>query len=447
MVARRHGRDGDQSVQFRPMASRGADVAVRPPTDVTDATAPLPVRAYFPCFEGLRALAAGAVVVFHAVSVAGPAAAGPLHTPASVLDMGVSVFFVISGFLLYRPFVAAGAEQRPVQGPLRFWWRRILRIVPAYWLAFTVLWALGWITVDDQPWRYYLFLQIYDAYTFIDGVVPAWSLNTEITFYLLVPVWAFFVRRVLGRGRPTLRLEAAGAVALVVLGYAARVIVSGIDRVWATTGDGRPVRMRELTFAWLPTTVDLFAFGMLLAVLSVAASRNPGLRARLDRLARPAGLWWAAAAAGWLAFAYGPGAPNPTGGYDLAYGQVRQATFAFVAVTLLVPAVFGDQEHGILRAIVSSRPVVWLGAVSYGLYLWHFPLLQRIPVWLDRPGAEVPLVALLAGAFGLGLGAAAVSWYALERPLQTLRRDRPALSVVPPGLDRRAAAPVERASR
>ncbi len=414
------------------MASRPADIPATLPTDRTEGTRAAPARRYFPCFEGLRALAAGAVVVYHSVTLAGRDAGGALYTPVAVLDMGVSVFFVISGFLLYRPFVAAAAEGRPALGPLRFWWRRVLRIVPAYWLALSVLWALGWVELGTQPWRYYLFLQIYDAYTTLGGIVPAWSLNTEMSFYLFLPLWAFLVRRVLGRGRPTFTLEAGGAVALIALAYVSRAVMTGIDRVWAVSDTGQEVTMRAVSFSWLPNTIDLFGLGMLVAVLSVWAGHDDRLRRRLDRLAQPAGLWWVAAVAGWMGFAYGWGEPSLNGGYQGGYWQVRQAAFGFVAVCLLVPAVFGDQDRGVIRRGLRSRPVVWVGALSYGLYLWHLDLLQQIPGWLGRPAADVSIVVLVAGAFGLGLAAAAASWYLLEKPLQALRRDGPAVSVVPP---------------
>ena len=414
------------------MVSGPAQVPAALPTDRSEGTRDTSRRRYFPCFEGLRALAAAAVVTYHAVTLAGREAGGALYTPVAVLDMGVSVFFVISGFLIYRPFVRAGAEGRSPLGPLRFWWRRILRIVPAYWAALTILWILGWVELGAQPWRYYLFLQIYDAYTTLGGIVPAWSLNTEMSFYLFVPLWAFLVRRVVGRGRPTLALEAGGAVALVAAGYLSRAVMSRIDRVWATSDAGQEVTMRAVSFSWLPNTIDLFALGMLVAVASVAAGRDPRLRARLDRVAQPSGLWWALAAATWLGFAYGFGEPSLNGGYQGGYWQVRQAAFGLVAVALLLPAVFGDQDRGPIRAGLRSRPVVWLGAVSYALYLWHLDLLQQVPVWLDRPAADIPVPVLVASAFALGLSAAALSWHLLERPLQALRKGPPALSLVPP---------------
>lgn len=403
-----------------------------PAAVATDAR-PVASSRYFPSFEGLRALAALAVVVHHAASNAGQARAGWLATPAAVLDIGVSIFFVISGFLLYRPFVAAGAEGRRPTPARRFWWRRVLRIVPAYWAALTILWALGWISVGTQPWRFYLFVQVYDPYTVIHGIVPAWSLNTEVAFYLFLPLWVVVVRA-LGRGRPSPGLEAGGVAVLIGAGYVSRALFSASDRVWAIGLEGQEVTMRSISFAWLPNTIDLFALGMGLAVASVWVAGRPDLRARIDRWAAPSALWWGAAAAAWLAFAHWVGDAQRNGGYQGAYWQLRQATFGFVAVALLVPAVFGDQDRGLVRAVLRSRPVVWMGAVSYGLYLWHLDIIEEVPGWLDRAPGQVPLVVLLAVGLAGGTVAAALSWYGIERPVQALRRSRPNLAVTPPAL-------------
>ena len=110
-------------------------------------TAQRPIRPHFPCFEGLRALAAVMIVVHHAAATAGNIRAGVLATPAAVMDSGVAIFFVISGFLIYRPFAVAhqaGVSTMPTRS---FLWRRVLRIVPAYWAALTFFWAIGAISL------------------------------------------------------------------------------------------------------------------------------------------------------------------------------------------------------------------------------------------------------------------------------------------------------------
>lgn len=358
------------------------------------------------------------VVVHHSASRVGPGRAAWLATPAAVMDSGVAVFFVISGFLIYRPFVTAHIDRRPALRWRTFWWRRVLRIVPAYWLALSLLWAAGAFSLGRDWWRYYLFLQIYDPFTSLGGIVPAWSLDTEMAFYLLVPFWALLVRRVVARGRHPVRFELAGTLALIVAGYTSRAVLSGVDRVWVDRPGQSPITLRAVSFTWLPNHLDLFGLGMTLAVLSAWSAANPRVLRSLHRWAARAELWWGAAVLVFAWFAYRVGPPDFNAGYVGSYWQQRQAVVGLVSVCLLVPAVFGDQHRGWLRRLLRWPPVVWVGVVSYGLYLWHQDLLEQVPEWLDRPASGTPIVATLGAGFGLGLVAAALSWHLLEGPLQ-----------------------------
>lgn len=391
----------------------------------TETTGAVPSRQHFAGFESLRALAATMVVVHHAAFVAGARRAGALATPAAVMDGGVAVFFVLSGFLIYRPFVTALLEDRPAQSTLAFWWRRVLRIVPAYWLVLTFFWSIGNFHLGHDWWRYYFFLQPFSRFTAIGGIVQAWSLSTEISFYVLVPGWALATRWVLRRVEPAARARGALACCgvLWVMGPLSRAMV---DR-WAP---GR----RGLAFQWLPANLDLFAAGMALAVVSVAAGRSPVLRTRLDRVATTAWPWWTAAAGifGW--YAYRVGGVDLSVGYSGWFWQRRQLTFGLFTMVLLVPAVFGDQTVGQIRRIWSWRPLVWVGTVSYGLYLWHLDWIERAVTappdaqgtvgwhgWRSTPFGDTNFWYLLTVGLGLGLVSAAVSWYLLEQPLQRLK--------------------------
>ena len=374
---------------------------------------------HFPGFESLRALAATMVVVHHAANLAGPDRAGLLSTPAAVMDSGVAVFFVISGLLIYRPFAVAHLGDRATPGVLAFWWRRLLRIVPAYWVVLTFFWAIGSFHLGQDWWRYYLFLQIYSVTTVLGGVVQAWSLCTEMSFYLFIPFWALLVGSIAAR-RPTRRdrlvVELTGSALLFAGAIASRAAMD----LWAPSH-------RNLGFMWLPTNLDLFATGMALAAVSAYCADAPELRARLDRLARTVGPWWLAAVAlfAWYAYAVGP-APFATG-YAGIFWQRRQILLAVFSALLLVPTLFGDQAHGLGRRVWAWRPIVWVGLVSYGLYLWHFDWMKRAiahrdlvtswPGWFETPQGDSNLWALLAVGMGVGLLFAAISWYVLEEPL------------------------------
>lgn len=404
--------------------------------DGSDATRDAAARTHFDGFEAVRALAALMVVLHHASSLAG-GRAGPMATPAAVFDGGVAVFFVLSGFLLYRPMVAADtAGGTPVRWRV-FWWRRVLRIVPAYWLALTVLWAVGAFDLGGSWWRYYLFLQIYDDYTVFGGIVPAWSLCTEMAFYVVLPLFAWGVARVGSGLTPSRRLR-LHAVACAALGGAGVVFRWLFDHPWSAE--------RGLAFNWLPTNLDLFAWGMGLAVLSVALAPGGGARAVADRWATRVWPWWLAAGALFAWYAYRVGPTSIETGYTGWYWQQRQFVLGAFTVLVLVPMVFGDQSVGWARRCWRWRPIVWVGTVSYGLYLWHLDLMELAVEhgWLDLAPTAAgavwagPTSIMEAGWFepvapsagflvlvGIGavagLGCAALSWYGLERPVRRWR--------------------------
>ena len=224
-----------------------------------------------PLVDSLRAIAALSVLLTHTAVSAG--VSGNPHSALSPyaqrLDVGVTIFFLISGLLLYRPFVRARAlgTAAPSTGP--YAWRRFLRIVPAYWVALTVtaLWVgtsayeYGVFSLHGAPW-YYLLAQTYHPQTLSGGLTQAWTLTVEVAFYAFVPLWAWIGRR-LDRGRREgwLRREILGLITLVV-----------ISAVWkAAVLSGQDPHQVVITPALdaLPTFLDQFALGMGLAVLGV----------------------------------------------------------------------------------------------------------------------------------------------------------------------------------
>ena len=381
-------------------------------------------RHHFALFDSLRGLAVLSVIGFHVASLTGRLSEGPVGRVMFVLGgQAVIVFFVISGFLLYRPFVAARAAGRPLPRTGAFLFRRAFRIVPAYWVILTVLALYPALNFPHGWWRYYLFLQLYDSNTVLSGLPVAWTLCVEVTFYLLLPVWALGVRRLKPASGPegwvrpellALAVAALGGFVLQVL--AARQVVS---QTVTNTILGQ--------FSWM-------ALGMALAVASVVVRNRERPPSWALFVERRSGLIWlvgGAALAGLAAIA-------PTGLFGLLAAVTSVRPFGealahivlsgILAAAFVLPAIFGEHAGGVPRRILRFAPVAWVGMVSYSVYLWHLPVAQWIAVRHDPfhfSGTGLNLLGhvdtgstLLLYVVTVGLTAilAALTYYGVERP-------------------------------
>ena len=380
----------------------------------------------FPCFDGLRAIAAVAVLLTHVsfVTTANRVVGGSYFAR---FDSGVSIFFVISGFLLYRPFVLSALGGRPLGSTGAFLWRRALRIFPAYWLAALVI-AL---VFDVKPWTgfgdavaHLALVHIYDADTVVSGPISqAWSLGTEITFYLALPA--------LGRLAVALAERTRRAVAPQVA-LVAVIIVASLGYRWLVVEHAGANASAMAT--WLPGYLDQFGLGMLLAIGSAASTvHGDGLGPRVLR-----GRWvpeasWLLAAASLSAAAFVVDLPTSSLDYSTGQQLGRQVTYGLWGLFLVAPAVFGPQHRGPVRWLLRSPIARWLGMISYGIYLWHQFFIDRFQRWTDTP--------VFGGRFGQAVAfvlvgatvTAAVSWIVVERPILTLKDRWPVRGNVPTG--------------
>lgn len=402
------------------------------PGTLTTAASGAGARPRFERFDALRAIAALAIVATHAGYFSGASLRDDaVGYVSSRLDVGVAVFFVISGFLLSRPFVAAHLTDGAVPRPGGYVLRRVARIVPAYWLALlgtALLLNLDYVLSPDGL-RYWLFGQIYWEDSIGKGLVPAWSLCVEITFYAFLPLWAWAMRRAFRAPDPVRRsrdlLLAIAAMGVASLAYKAVVVL--------TQDDLSAVVTTPLLIS-LPAYLDQFALGMALAVLSVRRIELGLPGGRTWRLVeRRPGTAWAVAAAAFAVAAVGIGIDRAFAPMNAGQVLGLRPLYGIVGVALVLPAVVGG-TGGLVRGLLSNRVLLWLGVVSYGLYLWHLPLLDRLNDlgWGDVDVLHEylwwPVGGLLAGA-----AAAALSWYLMERPLLDLvhgRRRRPRVPAV-----------------
>jgi peptidoglycan/LPS O-acetylase OafA/YrhL len=347
----------------------------------------------FKSIEGLRAVAAGAVLLHHFFLANRPAKWLLPYTHH--LEFGVPVFFVISGFVLYRPWVNAGHGSFSARAIIAYARRRLARIVPAFWVALSLAAAAGLSegATGAHPLTYYGFLQVYSIHTAFNGLGVAWSLGTELTFYAVLPLLAIGVARIGGKWS----VAAAGALVLGTL--AVRYVSFSAD-------------LPALAFT-LAGTLDWFVIGMALAAVTV---RSPELVARVNPSAAIAvaiGLLVLMGALDlpWGVIAYNA---NPTAG-----GSITAHIFYGAIGLMFVLAAAGAEARGtgIVSRALSNRAAVWLGTVSYGIYLWHLPVIGEVSRivgrgWLPANSA----VQLVAVAVGTTL-TASLSWILLERPI------------------------------
>ncbi len=381
--------------------------------------APPPGHPRFPLIDALRALAALAIVLVHAAIFSGVFTSAPYRGLVAHLDIGVTLFFVLSGFLLYRPFVATRQLGAPGSRLRDYARRRFLRIAPAYWLALTALAVVPGVygAFSGNWWVYYGLLQNWPVYTssggcaldqFKCGLAPTWSLAIEVLFYAALPLYAVALAAVTRRlhtihwlGIELCALTGLSAVSVLIqsltLHYTPWLFFSPLGRAW-----------------W-------FALGMGLAGVSVWTQERGAAPRPVRWLSAHPGTVWTTAAALYVVPASVYFDKRPLGAFPLgSHTQyiTEYLLFGVICVLLLVPAVFAGSGSGWPRRLLAHRSLSWLGLISYGVFLWHFPILlglRDLGVVDWWPSMAYPV--LVATTLAVTVPCAALSYYALERPL------------------------------
>lgn len=254
----------------------------------------------------------------------------------------------------------------------------------------------------------------------------AWSLCTEVSFYLVLPAWAALVARVGGSAERRRRAHLLGCLAWYVGGLGFRAALRAGDHAlgyaWLP-GQHRPVRPRDGAGRGERRCDH--------RDVERAGGWHPG--------EWPAVAWLAALCTFWAVTEMGfpfEFLQTPTVGEELG----RQVLFGVIAVLLVAPVV-GPQDQGVVRRLLTARPLWALGVVSYGIYLWHISVLVEVDDRL-RPAPGVDGVAgvsswwaLVAVSTVIATVVAAASWFsrarAADHPVGA--PDRPTLTSGPGG--------------
>ena len=352
----------------------------------------------FKGINALRAMAALGVLASHVMTTS-PLTGLP-YVVVENMATGVALFFVISGFLLYRPF-AASLQVRSRVSIGRFAVNRGLRILPLYLLAVAVV-GVATLPHESNPLlhlgRALTFTGVYSG----DDLIPvAWSLDDEAAFYLVLPV-LYLLLMMWPKAKQRLWIGMGLVGALSAASLFALALTPADQGV-----SGDPV-----------TKFHLFGFGMLLASAHTRwASYIPSRRVLAAAAAGLVGLLIVSSIA-----------------YDrhmYVFDPLSGAGFV-----ILVGMVAFSGPRTLLAAVLSWWPLVHLGDVSYGVYLWHEPLHHVLVN-----------VGLLSGAYWLALLELAVvtvalasgTYYLVEKPALRLKGRwvaSPSSSVVPkPAVD------------
>jgi peptidoglycan/LPS O-acetylase OafA/YrhL len=331
---------------------------------------------------------------------------------------GVDLFFVLSGFLISRQLFRSIASSGTFS--LReFYFKRALRILPAYFAVLASYFALPWIREREALpplWRFLTFTQNLGLDLRTSGTFShAWSLCIEEQFYLLLPlVLSLPAIRSRRRGRWLLPLLFAFGFAARALLYSARV---------APLGDTDSFELAWYQWIYYPTwsRLDGLLVGIALAALSVF---RPALWTRLTehgyRLLTLAVVLWIAAS---RLFAE----PESPAASLIAFPALAVVYGVLVAAALSPSCVLARR---------SSRITHWLASLSYALYLTHKVCIHVAQQQLARAGLAAGGSAMFVGCLGASLLGAAALHFAIERPFMRWR-DR-ALGRIPTGRERPA---------
>jgi peptidoglycan/LPS O-acetylase OafA/YrhL len=360
--------------------------------------------------DGVRAIAALAVVCFHAWLYR---VDRPHGDRTELLDQvlgrastGLICFFVLSGYLLYGAFARAALSGGPGVALVPYLRRRAARILPAYWVCcagcLVLYTAVGYRSITPSAQELPIFALLGQNYSLstMGRLNPVtWTLGVELAFYALLPVVGWLALR-LGSGR--IRAQVMLVLALIALSPAwdLLVLARGWDRV---------------TEQALPAYLGCFGLGMLVAVW--AQWRRSSERANERVGARVTAALVAAAVLvvvgdgmvhenGWWLHGFGESFLRPSVQLE-ALGHLGEAAgFAL----LIAAAACGS---GPAVGWLGWRPVAALGVISYGLYLWHLPLLIAMREAGLLPESLAPRLLVVLAA---SVAAAAASWRWIERP-------------------------------
>ena len=388
-----------------------------------------------PTFDGLRGVCAVALLVVHVAwtaSLTGSYTAKPSNLPAAIVINGfqitVGVFFLLSGLFLFRPFARAILEGKGAKGPALgpYFVRRVLRLIPAYLLVTTAALLLLNFSSINSVWyvlRPFALMQNYD-FKWMAGMDITWTVPTEIQWYIALPLIAALTGLWARRGA-TVKARARRLIIpvpiLILVGFGWMAYIH------------RPSMGQFPPEFWWPVGVAAnFGAGLALGIMSAHQQVDPNHEPVLFRWARKRpNLMWLGALVVFALNCWNLDGRPGYGDYATLLGsQIFYVLFILFCTFMVLPMVAPGAKSRLIDAALGNPVIVFLGRISYGLYLYHFVVMNLYLRNGSIFGGEVLQVPFLRGkvgfwelesaVLGITIVVAAASYYLFERPILNL---------------------------
>ncbi|MBD8869682.1 acyltransferase family protein [Nocardioides donggukensis] len=370
---------------------------------------------HLPALDTLRAVGALGVLTTHTAFWAGAYTAhGVWGAVLARLDVGVAIFFVLSGFLLSRPWIAAARAGRRGPRVTPYLGKRFLRIVPVY--VVTAILALVLIDANRdlgvRDWLVTLTMtDIYVSSGPPPGLTQTWSLATEVAFYVTLPLLMLVI---LGRGGLSPRRV---AISLALASSTTVLWLAVVSPRLPFAGD---IAVNE----WLPAFLTWFSAGIGLALLHVlhgADALLPPVRDAVERVAASPGVCWSIVGGLLLVAATPVAGPTLLVAPTLADAVTKNLLYTAIGGLLVFSAAFAPATSRYAR-LMAHRVPRHLGLISYSLFLIHLPVLHLVMKATGYQLYEGHFLQIFLLTLGLSLLAAQVLYSLVEKPFMSLKR-------------------------
>jgi peptidoglycan/LPS O-acetylase OafA/YrhL len=333
-------------------------------------------RTHIPELDGFRGIAILLVLAMHLFGMPGG-------------WVGVDMFFTLSGFLITRILLTTRGEPNYFR---RFYTRRTLRIFPIYYLLIGLVFILS-PDLRDRLWWYACYLADFTAFApkmHIGRLTHTWSLAVEEQFYLVWPLLVFLLspRRLRN---------------ICIIG----LILANLFRLCAN--------LMELPFFFVNSNILVRCDGLLVGSMIAQYLHDGGYPTGQNRRWAMGILASCAILSLWLMVT---GRFSVTANANMPMQLMGMWGVAFGSGSLLWLGI-GASRGGMLQKILTARWLRFMGRISYGLYLYHIPILFVVRMYV---GERVHTLFWATVVSALTLGVACISWFAVEAPIISWKR-------------------------